>query len=93
MSAPPRRRPVTLRAAVMDAEAAVFGLVATTDAGTALLAQLEAQVRGPVPSRDLDAKTIAWALERHRSVSAAARFLCVPRSTLRCALARMERAS
>lgn len=92
MSAAPRR-PVTLRAQVMDPQAAVFGLVATTDAGTALLAQLEAQAHAPIPSRDLDTELIAWAMERHRSTSAAARFLGVPRSTLRSALARMERAS
>ena len=93
MSAAPRRRPVTLRAQVMDPQAAVFGLVPTTDAGAALIAQLESQAHAPIPSRDLDAELIAWAMERHRSVSAAARFLCVPRSTLRYALARMERAS
>ncbi len=88
MSAAPRRRAVTLRVRVLDAEAAVFGLVATTDAGAALLAQLEAQAVAPLPGRDLSPEIVAWAMERHRSVSAAARFLCVPRSTLRSALLR-----
>lgn len=90
MSAAPRRRAVALRASVLDPEAAVFGLVATTPESAALLAQLEAQIPGPIPSQDLDRDTIRWALERHRSVSAAARFLCVPRSTLRSAIARVS---
>ena len=93
MSAALRRQPRVLRAATTNPQAAVFGLVATTPEAEALLAQLEEQAVAPMPSRDLSPEVIEWAMGRHRSVSAAARFLCVPRSTLRSALARRERAS
>lgn len=63
---------------------AVFGLVATNDDAAALLARLEAMVS----ERKLDVTdpVVSWALERHGSVSGAAKFLGVPRSTLRYAL-------
>lgn len=94
-----RRYPVTL--AAPDLEAAVHGLVATTDAGDALLAQLEALLsgasrvqapRGPSRRSEPFADTEATAAMRAsgNNLSAAARSLGCARSTLRDRLGRLS---
>jgi len=94
-----RHYPLTL--AAPDLEAAVHGLVATTDEGAALLAQLEALLSGATaprthraPSRraeplsDAQVQT-AW-LASGANVSAAAAAIGCARSTLRDRLARLS---
>lgn len=74
---------LTLRAE--DLEAAVHGLVATTDAGTRLLTQLEESLavdRAPRPT--LTREAVDYALVEHGgNVSAAARALGYSRSAVR----------
>lgn len=93
-----RRYPLTL--AAPDLEAAVHGLVATTDAGEALLAQLEALLAGvsaPSPRGAVvrsapitDAAAVAAMRASGENLSAAARSLGCARSTLRERLARLS---
>lgn len=94
-----KRYPVTL--AAPDLEAAVHGLVATTDAGDALLAQLEALLsgtsrvqtpRGPVHRSEpfADAEALAALRASRGNLSAAARSLGCARSTLRDRLDRLS---
>lgn len=94
-------RHYALTLALPDLEAAVHGLVATTDAGTVLLAQLEALLSGATsatsprgPSRRSEPFTDAEAVAVWRAsgdnLSAAARSLGCARSTLRDRLARLS---
>ena len=89
-----------LTLAAPDLEAAVHGLVATTDAGESLLAQLEALLSGATasaprgPSRRSEPFTAAQAAAALRAsgenLSAAARTLGCARSTLRDRLDRLS---
>lgn len=92
-----------LTLAAPDLEASVHGLVATTDAGTVLLAQLEALLSGAtassVPARRgpsrrsepfTDAQAAAALRASGENLSAAARTLGCARSTLRDRLDRLS---
>jgi DNA-binding NtrC family response regulator len=93
-----KRYAITL--AAPDLEAAVHGLVATTDAGDALLAQLEALLsgatsavpRGPARRSEpfTDAQAAAALRASGENLSAAARSLGCARSTLRDRLDRLS---
>lgn len=76
-----------LTLAAPSPERAVYGLVATTDAGAALLAQLEAQLVGARRS-PLRPEAAHDAIARTGSVRGAAKLLGCARSTVRAAAQR-----